>query len=174
MSQTSQQGATYASTSKRPRDPSDHDQSPPLKRPKPDQSTATTPRESTVGYDACPTPNVADYFYGSLIPKAPELSQLFPTLFHDAYVVRRWLGSAGCAVYWRSMMDGISKTTDAPSSSHHLADLIAGSLARLPGHQRDVSSPKFRALCETIRSHLRDGKIVVFGESRWLDFFARC
>jgi hypothetical protein len=53
-------------------------------------------------------PRVEDYFYEDLIPKAPELSQLFPTLCHDAYVVRRWLGPVGCAIYWTMVMEDIN------------------------------------------------------------------
>lgn len=114
-------------------------------------------------------PSVADYFYDDLIPKASELSQFFPTLCHDAYVVRRWLGSVGCAIYWKTVMEEIGESVDALDQSHHIAGLIARSLAKLRGPQKEVSGPKFHTLCEILRMHLRvddASRIIVFGESR--------
>jgi hypothetical protein len=169
MQETTEQEASRAPTSKRPREVFEPDQPPPLKRSKPDQNPATTSRESTFSYDACPMPDVADYIYEDLVPKAPDLAQLFPTLCHDAYVVRRWLGPVGCSVYWRIVMEEINKTTDALKPSHYLAGLIARSLAKLRGPQKELSSPKFHTLYETLRSHLRLGnanRITVFSEFR--------
>ena len=87
--------------------------------------------------------------------KAPELSQLFPTLCHDAYVVRRWLGSVGCAVYWTTVTEDINRMTNTPNISHPLTGLIACSLTKLRDPQRGTSSPKVRTLRETLRSHLK-------------------
>lgn len=163
MSDTFQQKATHASPSKRPRETLQPLQSPPHKRFKSDQNSAT-PKETIVNYDACPTPNVVDYFYQDLMPKASELSQLLPTLSHDAYIVRRWLGPAGCAIYWRMVMEA---TVDAPNPPHHLAGLIARSLAKLRGPQSSVSSPKFHTLCEILRLQTNNArKVIVFGESQ--------
>ena len=167
MSDTIGEGGSHASASKRPRETPETFQSPPLKRSKSSQGPIATPIESNMSYDACPMPSVADYFYEDLIPKAPELAQLFPTLCHDAYVVRRWLGSVGCAIYWTMVMEDISRTTDAPSLSHPLAGLITRSLAKTRNARRGTPSPKFDRLCETIRSHLEFGdarRITVFSE----------
>lgn len=167
------QNAVSTPPSKRPRGTSELHQSHPLKRFKSDQDSVATPTETIVKYDACPTPSVVDFFYEDLIPKSPELSQLFPNLCHDAYVVRRWLGSAGCAIYWRMVMEGVEKPTDALNSPHHLARLIARSLEKLRGPQKEANSPKFSALCEILRLHLRisdASKITVFGMSREPDF----
>ena len=153
------------STSKRPRDTFEPAQSPPPKRSKLDQSPAAL-KEITIGYDPCPAPTVVDYFYQDLLPGASELSQLFPTLCHDAYVVRRWLGSVGCVLYWRIVMEEINRTIDASNPSRNLAELIACSLAKLRGPQKESSGPKFYALCETLRLNLRSGGaggIVIFG-----------
>ena len=160
--------ATYSSPSKRPRDTFELHQSPPLKRSKSEQNSATAPTETIISYDACPAPAGVDYFYEDLIPKASELSQLFPTLCHDAHVVRRWLGSAGCAIYWSMVMEEIEGSAGDLNSSHHLAGLIARTLAKIRGSRQQASNPKFRTLCEILRSHLRIGdvRIVVFGESR--------
>jgi hypothetical protein len=170
MPDTTQEGAGCTSTLKRPRDTPESHQSPPLKRSKTNQYPTTTPTsESAVSYDACPMPNVMDYFYEDLMPKAPELSQLFPTLCHDVYVVRRWLGSVGCATHWRMIMEDINKLSNVPNP---LAGLIACSLAKLSGPQREASSPKYHTLCETLRSHLGSGdthRIVVFSEFLWLE-----
>ena len=158
---------THASTSKRPRTTPEFSEFPPLKRPKTSQDPTATPAESIVSYDACPMPSVVDYFYEDLIPKAPELSQLFPTLCHDVYVVRRWLGSAGCTIYWTMIMEDINRTTNAPNLSHPLAGLIARSLAKLRDPRRETSSSKFHTLCETLRPHLEPGgtsRIVVFSK----------
>ena len=111
--------------------------------------------------------SVVDYLYEDLIPKAPELSQLFPTLCHDAYVVRRWLGSVGCAIYWTMVMEDISRTTDGPNLSHPLAGLIARSLEKTRNARRGNPSPKFYVFCETIKSHLEFGdarRITVLSE----------
>lgn len=141
------------STPKRPRDTFESDQSPPPKRSKPGQSSATISSETTVGYDPCPVPSVADYFYPDLVPKAPQLSQLFPTLCRDVHVIHRWLGSVGCAIYWRMVMEKIDETTAPLDPSRHLVGFIARSLAKLHGPQKDTSSPKFHTFCETLRSH---------------------
>ena len=159
-----------ASTSKRPRDAPEPHQSPPLKRFRSSRVPGTT--ESTTSYDACPMPGVADYFYEDLMPKAPELCQLFPTLCHDAYVVRRWLGPAGCAVYWTMVTEDINRITNTSNPSHPLAALIARSLTKPRGPQWKASSPKFHALCEAIRSHLGRGDaraIVVFSGFQQLE-----
>ena len=159
--------ATHASTSKRRRDVSEYSQSPPFKRSKLSPARTTSPTESTISYDACPMPSVEDYFYEDLVPKASELSQLFPTLCHDAYLVRRWLGPAGCAIHWTMVLEDINGTTDVPNRSHSLAGLIAHSLAKRRGPQWRTSSPKFYALCETLKSHLGlEGahRITVFSE----------
>ena len=165
MSETVHPKATHTSRSKRPRDTSQPPQSSTQKRFKPDQNSATTPKETIVNYGACPSPNVVDYFYEDLIPKASELSQLFPTLSHDAYVTCRWLGPVGCAIYWRMLTE---ETTDAPNPPHYLTELISRSLAKLNGPRSSASSPKFHALCETLRLHLGaddSRKVIVFGES---------
>lgn len=167
MPDTILEEASRASTLKRPRDTPESHQPPPLKRSKPNQNSKTTPTESTVNYDACPVPSVVDYFHEDLIPKALELSQLFPTLCHDAYVVRRWLGPVGCATYWKMIMEDINKVTHAPSPSNPLAGLIARSLAKPSASRKEASSSKFRTLCEILRSHLGSGdahRIVVFSE----------
>jgi len=168
MPDTIGEEAGRASVSKRPRETPESYRFPPPKRSKINQDPAT-PTESTVGYDACPMPRVADYFYEDLIPKAPELSQVFPTLCHDAHVVRRWLGSDGCAIYWKAVMEGTDNTTNAPKLPHHLAGPIARSLTKLRNPQSGSHSPKFHALCEALRSHLGLGdvhRIVVFSEFR--------
>jgi len=165
--------ASHASTSKRPRDIPESSQSPPLKRFKTSPAHTTAPTESIIGYDVCPMPRVEDYFYEDLIPKAPELSQLFPTLCHDAYEVRRWLGPVGCVIHWTTVLEDISRTTDVPNQSHLLAGLITHSLAKRHDPQWKVSSPKFHALCETLRSHLGLGvtrRIAVFGEFQQPEF----
>jgi hypothetical protein len=170
MPETIQQEVTYASPSKRPREIFEPPQSPPHKRFKSDRNSLTTSAETIVKYDACPTPSVVDYFYEDLIPKASELSQLFPNLCHDAYVVRRWLGSVGCAIYWRLVMEEIEGSADVPNLSHHLAGLIARSLTKLRGPQNEASNPKFHTLCEVLRLHFRNddaSKVVVFGESQY-------
>ena len=169
MSYTIREGANRASTSKRPRESPETDQSPPSKRSKTDQDPTTEPIESTAMYDACPMPSVTDYFYEDLIPEALELSQLFPTLCHDIYVVRRWLGSVGCAIYWRMVIEDINKTPNAPNPSSPLAGLIARSLAKIRGPPKDASSSKFHTFCETLRAHLGPGnarRVMVFGEFR--------
>ena len=162
----------HASISKRPRETSESNQPPPLKRPKTDdQGPTTAPTESTISYDACPMPRVVDYFYEDLVPKASELAQLFPALYHNAYLVRRWLGSAGCAVYWTMVMEDVNKT-DVPNPSHPLAGLIARSLAKLRGPEKGASSPKLHALLETLRSHLGLDdvrKVVIFSECQQLE-----
>jgi len=157
--------ATHASTSKRPRDTPESSQSPPLKRSKTSPAPTTSPKETTTSYDACPMPSVEDYFFEDLIPKAPELSQPCPTLCHNAYVVRRWLGPAGCAIYWTMVMEDINGTTDVPNQPHPLTGLIAHSLTKLRGPKWKASSPKFHVLREILRSHLGDGRrITVFSE----------
>ena len=164
------EGASHAPTSKRRRDVPESSQSPPLKRFKSSPTHSTTPTESTINYDACPMPSVEDYLYEDLIPKASELSQLSPTFCRDAYVVRRWLGPVGSAIYWTMVMEDISGTTDVPNP---LAGLIAHSLARRRGPQWKTSSSKFNVLCETLRSHLELGdgrRIAIFSEFGWLVF----
>jgi len=156
-----------ASISKRPRETPETHQSPPSKRSRTYQDPATESVESTVIYDACPIPSVTDYFYEDLIPKALELSQLFPTLCHDIYVVRRWLGSVGCAIYWRMVTEDTNKASNSPNLSSSLAALIARSLARLHGPQRETPSSKFRTLCETLKPHLGPGnprRVIIFSE----------
>jgi len=162
---------SWAPTLKRSRDTPESYQSPPVKRSKTNRDPTTTLTESTASYDACPMPNVMDYFYEDLMPKAPELSQLFPTLSHDVYVVHRWLGSVGCATYWRMIMEDINKLSNAPNP---LAGLISRSLAKLSGPQRETS--KFHTLCETLRSHLGSGdthRIMVFSELLWPKFLQK-
>ena len=64
-------------------------------------------------------------------------------------------------------MEDIGKIQNVPNLSHPLAGLIAHSLAKLRGPQREASSPKFRALCQTLRSlpQLGDARrVVVFSE----------
>jgi len=112
-------------------------------------------------------PSAEDYFYEDLVPKASELCQLFPTLCHDVYVVRRWLGPVGCVIYWTAVLEDINRTTDVPNQSHPLAELISHSLAKRRGPQWRTSSSKFHALCETLKSHLGLGdarRITVFSE----------
>jgi len=165
MPDTIGEESSRASILKRPRDESYR--LPPPKRSKTDEDPSTAPTESTAGYDACPVPGVVDYFYEDLIPKAPELSQLFPNLCHDAHVVRRWLGSAGCAVFWKAVVEDINNATNVPNASHYLAGLITRSLAKIHGSQMKSYSPKFHTLCETLRSHLGSGdagRITVFSE----------
>ena len=110
-------------------------------------------------------PSVADYFYEDSIPEASELSQLCPTFCHDAYVVRRWLGSVGCTIYWTTVMEDTNRMTNAPNLSRPLTGLIVRSLTKLRDPRRGTSSPKFRTLCETFMSQPKpDGTriIVVF------------
>ena len=90
--------------------------------------------------------SVTDYFDQDLIPKTPELSQLFPTLCHDAYVVRRRLGSVGWAIYWMTVTEDTNRMINTPNLSHPLKGLIACSLTKLRDPQRGTSSPKFRTL----------------------------
>lgn len=173
MPKTIEQNATYVPPPKRPRAIFEPGQSLPLKRSKQNQNSATTSTETTVSYDACPMPSVLDYFYEDLIPKATELSQLFPTLCHDAYVVRRWLGSVGRTIYWTMVMEEMEKSTDTLNPSRYLAGLIARSLAKLRAPQKEASSPKFHTLCRILRFHLGIGaasRAVVFSESRSFDF----
>ena len=175
MPQITQQGVGHASNSKRSLDIFEpNDQFPPLKRSKLDQTSATvTFKESTVYHDACPTPAITDFFYHDLIPKAPELSQLFPTICHDAHVVRRWLGPVGCAAYWRMVMEEVNQTTTASDPSQHLVGFIAHSLRNRYAPSKEASGPKFRVLCETLGLHLRAesvDRIVIFSESWRLGF----
>jgi len=170
MPDTTREEVGSASTSKRPRETPESHQSPPPKRFKTNQSPTTTPTESTVSYDACPMPNVMAYFYEDLMPKALELSQLFPTLCHDVYVVRRWLGSVGCATYWRIIMEDINKLSNAPNP---LAGLVTRSLAKISGPQREAPGSKFHTLYETLMLHLGSGdthRITVFSEFPWFKF----
>ena len=172
MPDTIMEKASRGSALKRPREITESYQSPLLKRSKTNEDPATTPTESTSTYDACPMPGVVDYFYEDLIPKALELSQAFPTLCRDVYVVRRWLGPAGCAIYWKMVMDDIDNASDGPNSSNPLAELIARSLAKLRVPQRETSSSKFRTLCETLKSYLGlgdDRRVVVFSKFRKLE-----
>ena len=162
----------WHSNSKRPRDIPEPSESPPLKRSKTSPAHTTGPTESTISYDACPMPSVEDYFYEDLAPKASELSQLFPSLCHDAYEVRRWLGPVGCAIYWTVVLEDISTATGVPDQSHPLTGLIAHSLAKRRGPQWRTPSPKFHALCETLKSHLglEDARrITVFSEFQQLE-----
>lgn len=62
-------------------------------------------------------------------------------------------------------MEEINRTTDTSNPPRNLAELIARSLAKLRGSQKETSSPKFHTLCETLRSYLRSGGaggIVIF------------
>lgn len=174
MQDSTREGVGRAPTLKRPRDT--QESYPPSKRPKTNQDPTATPSESTVGYDACPMPTIMDYFYEDLIPKTPELSQLFPTLCHDVYVVRRWLGPAGCATFWQMIVEDISGPSSVSNSHNPLAGLIARSLAKLSGPHKAAPSSKFRTLCQTLESHLgpNDARgIVVFGELLWLGFLQK-
>lgn len=171
MQDTTRKEAGRAPTLKRP---GDTQESYPLpKRSKPNQGPTTSPSDSTVGYDACPMPATMDYFYEDLIQKVPELSQLFPTLCHDVYIVRRWLGPAGCATFWRMIVEDIGGPSGVSNPPNPLARLIARSLAKLSGPQKAAPSSKFHTLCQTLGSHLGPNdtrKIVVFGKFRLLDF----
>ena len=66
-------------------------------------------------------------------------------------------------------MDDINNASDAPNP---LAELIARSLAKLHGPQRETSSSKFYTLCETLKSYLGlgdDRRVVVFSKFRKLE-----
>lgn len=165
MQDATRERAGRAPTLKRPRDT--QESYPPPKRSKTNQEPTATPSESTIGYDACPMPTIMDYFYEDLIPKVPELSQLFPTLCHDVYVVRRWLGPAGCATFWRMIVEDINGPSGAANPPNPLARLVARSLAKLSGPQKAAPSSKFHTLCRTLESHLGPNdarRIVVFSE----------
>ena len=171
MQDTTRKEVGRAPTLKRP---GDTQESYPLpKRSKTNQGPTTTPPESTVRYDACPMPATMDYFHEDLIQKVPELSQLFPTLCHDVYVVRRWLGPAGCATFWRMIVEDIGGPSDVSNPLDPLARLVARSLEKLSGPQEAAPSSKFHTLCQTLGSHLGPNdarRIVVFGKFRPLDF----
>jgi hypothetical protein len=71
------------------------------------------------------------------------------------------LGSVGCAVYWRIVIEEINKTPNPP---RHLTELIASSLAKLGGPQQITPGPKFYTLCETLKLYLNASRITVFSE----------